>query len=249
MQSNIPGHDGLVNTIETDREIARDNPAAEVLEMKDDLASSSYHDPLRVLKTAVDREPDDARKVEALADAILANPLDVLFGLWDAELARGNDAGSDADSELDVEYLFAAYDRRKQARRWREWPRDWQPYCLVRRADNTWTMVGREYKRLGTVQSTSAPWSDWNAPDHVIWQFKCRDPFLLLGGDGENRIWRKPPGFWGPRCLYLPLNEPDYCICVGRLIAATVDPSSYASLVLGRLPLPMPPTPSAPLAA
>jgi hypothetical protein len=231
-----------VTSKEDGRAAAATTAGPEIL--KSGLGKLEHNDPLAAIKSAIDREPDDARAAEAVAQVIFDDPLGVFFAIADAEAAEAYAESADADPHQ-WERLFAAYDKRRQGRRRREWPRDWQPYCLVRRADGTWTMLGREYKRLGSRQDQSAPWCDWNAADHVVWRFKDGDPLLLPGGEGKERIWRKPPGLWGAGRLYLPFSEADYSACVGRLVAATVDPPFYATLVLGRLP----PTPTAALAA
>jgi hypothetical protein len=179
----------LVTRINTDNDLVKDAhataPTIAGAEIKSGLEKPQYSDPLAAIKALVDAEPDDARAAETVADILFADPLGVMFGIMDAELAE------DAEkAEQEIEHLFADFDKRRQARRRRKWPYDWQPYCLVRRPDGTWTMLGREYKRLGTRQDSMARWCDWNAADHVVWRFKCGDPLLLPSGEEPGRIWR-----------------------------------------------------------
>jgi hypothetical protein len=120
--------------------------------------------------------------------AIKHDPLGSMFAIWDAENAEDAKDAAAADVRL-YETLFGKLKRDSPPtkRRPPSWLYEWQPYCLTLRKDGTWIMLGREYKRLGTVQSHSAGWCDWDAPDHVVWEFDCGDPRELL----TERIFRE----------------------------------------------------------
>jgi hypothetical protein len=168
--------------------------------------------------------------------AIKHDPLGSMFAIMDQEAA---------DERL-YETLFGKLKRDSihTKRRPPSWLYEWQPYCLVLRKDGTWIMLGRKYKRLGTVQSHSAEWCDWDAPDHVVWEFDCGDPRELL----DKRIFREASRNNHPKsdCLYLDFYACDYGRRVARLVRATVDPRRYTGLLLSHCGFdPPPPKPSA----
>jgi hypothetical protein len=196
---------------------------------------------LNRIKAAIDREPNDARTVEAVADIIMSDPLTAMLEIMDAENAE-------AELKVALDTLFGKLKRdgAHTKRRPPSWHYDWQPYCLVLRKDGTWIMLGREYKKLGTVQSHSAGWCDWNTPDHVGWEFDCGDPRELLG----EGIFREasPNNHAQSDCLYLDFAARDYGRRVARLVGATVDPRRYAMLLLSHCGFDPPPDTSAALA-
>jgi hypothetical protein len=56
-----------------------------------DDANGSYSDSFAALQAALEAEPDDEKAVKLAADAIYADPLGVMYGIWNAELAEGID--------------------------------------------------------------------------------------------------------------------------------------------------------------
>jgi hypothetical protein len=92
------------------------------------------HTPINTNNANNDLVIDDDRA--ALSQAMLDDPIGVMSAIMDAEAAEDAETAAALD---EIERLFADYDKRKQARRRKEWPRDCQPYCLVRRADGAWT--------------------------------------------------------------------------------------------------------------
>jgi hypothetical protein len=160
--------------------------------------------------------------------ALQRDPLAFFFGVWDAE----NTEDAQAADERLYEALFGKVKRDSShtKRCPPSWPYEWQPYCLTLQKDGTWIMLGREYKKLGTVQSHSAGWCDWDAPDHVVWEFPCGDPRELL----TERIFREASPNNHPKstCLYLPFYERDFGRRVARLVLRTVDPRRYTGLLL-----------------
>jgi hypothetical protein len=91
----------LVTRINTDNDLVKDAhataPTVAGAEIKSGLEKLQYSDPLAAIKALVDGEPDDARAAEAVADILFADPLGVMFGIMDAELAEDaeNAAGVD----------------------------------------------------------------------------------------------------------------------------------------------------------
>jgi hypothetical protein len=183
---------------------------------------------------------DDAR--EAVLAALESDPLGFFFEVWDAEDAEA------ADERL-YEALFGKLKRDSIHRKRRppSWLYEWQPYCLVQRTDGKWIMLGREYKKLGTAQSHSAGWCDWDATDHVVWDFDCGDPRELL----TEGIFREASPNNHPKStrLYMDFYAPDYGRRVARLVRATVDPPRYTRLLLAHCGFDPPSHPNAVLAA
>jgi hypothetical protein len=180
------------------------------------------------------RDPDP----EAIEKALLDDPVGFMFEVEDAETAE--DAAKLHNNHLYETLFDAMYKRRRRP----VWAREWRPYCLTLRDGGTWIMLGREYKRLGTVQSQSADWCDWDAPDHVVWEFDCGDPRELLA---EGIFCEASPNNHPKSTrLYLPFDGHDYGRRVARLVRATVDPPRYTRLLLSRCGFdPPPPKPSA----
>jgi hypothetical protein len=190
---------------------------------------------------------NDYKSAADVKAALERDPLGSMFAVWDAENAEDAQA---ADERL-YETLFGKIKRDgiHKKRRPPSWPYEWQPYCLIQRKDGTWTMLGREYKKLGNVQSHSAGWCDWDATDHVVWEFACGDPRELL----TEGIFREasPKNHPKSTCLYLPFYERGYGRRVARLILRTVDPRRYTGLLLSHCGFdpPSPPKPSAPVSS
>jgi hypothetical protein len=200
---------------------------------------------LQGLQAAVEAEPDDARAIEMVSDALMSDPLGFFFEIWDAE----NAADAQAADERLYEGLFGKLkrDRAHTKRRPPSWPYEWQPYCLVQQKDGTWIMLGREYKKLGNVQSSAAGWCDWDAPDHVVWEFDCGDPRELLN---EGIFCEASPNNHpNSTRLYLPFDARDYGKRIARLVRATVDPPRYTRLLLAHCGFDPPPPPPDALAA
>src|SRR5712671_6759527 len=155
----------------------------------------------------------DCKTTADITAAIKHDPLGSMFAIMDQEAAEA------ADERL-YETLFGKLKRDSihTKRRPPSWLYEWQPYCLAPRKDGTWIMLGREYKRLGTVQSHSAGHCDWDAPDHVVWEFPCGDPRELLneGIFGEASPNNHPQS----DCLYLDFYGRDYGRQVARLVLA-----------------------------
>jgi hypothetical protein len=211
-------------------------PAANDASPKASPERGEHNTALGRIKAAIDREPDDALAVEAVADIIMSDPLAAMLEIMDAENAEAA-----LKAALDTLFGKLKRDGAHTKRRPPSWHYDWQPYCLALRKDGTWIMLGREYKKLGTVQShfASAGWCDWNTPDHVVWEFDCGDPRELLG----EGIFREASPNNHPKstCLYMPFDDRDYGRRVARLVRATVDPPRYAMLLLSHCGFDRPP--------
>jgi hypothetical protein len=226
--------------VNTNKDLVRDashtiaaTTAGPASQINDASERGEHNTALDRIKAAIDREPDDALAVEAVADIIMSDPLAAMLEIMDAE------AATDRETAIweGVMVEFAKRERIKTSpfqytgnrppkllrKPWLDFGRNW-PYCFARTAGGSWIPLGRQYKPLGAEQFGGGSFK-YNEFAHTAWRF-IDDPTTF----GED-VWTRVTGdrLW----LYSddPASRRDYFARVGRLVALTDDPVEYARLL------------------
>jgi hypothetical protein len=193
------------------------------------------------LQTAVEHEPDDSRAVEVASDALLSNPLELMFEIMDEEAAenarapccaRANWAKAFAefarseriDSSTSFKYAKLSHAHPHEFKRerkllaekpWLYFGRCW-PYTVqpMRGDPALWLPLGREYKPLGQDQfgGESHRYEDFAS---IAWRFSNCDPLAIEG------VWPRTPGYLYNDGLD---SRRGYFERLGRLISNADDP-------------------------
>lgn len=233
----------LVTRINTDNDLVRDAhataPTVAGAEIKSGLEKLQYSDSLSFIKG----EPNDARAVEALTKAFLADPLGVGLAIMDAENIQDAEdaralawekafaefAGSERIDPRPFKYAHLSncrpheYTRERKLlaeKPWLDFGRCW-PYCIERApgAPHLWVPRGRGYQALGQDQFGRKVARDAGCDAAIGWRFSDCDPLSIEG------VWPRNPGW-----LYNDgLDSRRNCFArLGRLISFADDPHECA---------------------
>jgi hypothetical protein len=189
------------------------------------------------LQAAVEAEPDDVHAVELVSDALMSDPLGVMFSVMDAETAEENARVAQwarafaefakaerIDSSTSFKYakLSGAHphefkrERKLLAERpWLDFGRCW-PYTVqpMRGDPVLWLPLGREYKPLGQDQFGGKSYR-YQEPASIAWRFSNCDPLAIEG------VWPRTPGYLYNDGLD---SRRGYFERLGRLISYADDP-------------------------